>query len=193
MKASTGGQLWALKAVRAMLLFWGLPGLLDWWCHRRSKIEHPENGGVRESLTHLAMLVENSVPVALVLFAEPTPAVVGGLASAALAHEFTAHHDVRLATDSKREVSPGEQQIHSFLEVLPFALTLLYAVAHENSIAPRLGHDAGCWRLQNRVDPEPSALIAGVVLGAVCTGLPYVEELTRCWRGGRTAAGRRST
>jgi hypothetical protein len=102
---------------------WALPGLADWWFHRRSAIEEPENGSTNESLMHLAMLAEGSIPIGLALLAEINPLVLSLMLGAALAHEATVTWDLSIATGSQREVVPLEQQTHSLLEV--FALLVV--------------------------------------------------------------------
>ena len=50
-------------------------GLADWWCHRRSDIEH--TAGTTESAIHAAMMVESGVPALLGLFCEIDASVLG--------------------------------------------------------------------------------------------------------------------
>ena len=52
---------------------WGVPGLVDWWFHRRSGIERPDHGGTEESLIHSLMLAESGLPVLLALLGEVNP------------------------------------------------------------------------------------------------------------------------
>ena len=116
----------ALKPrTRSFLLFvvlpaWLGPGLLDWWCHRRTHIEEPANGGARESLVHSAMFAEAGLPLLLATAFEMNPLLVTLMTGAAATHEATAMLDVRLALNSRRNVSQWEQHVHSFLEVMPF-------------------------------------------------------------------------
>ena len=159
---------------------WIVPGVLDWWCHRRTRIEEPDNGSVVESLVHSAMFAEAGIPLALGVFFEINPLVVTLMTSAAVAHEATAALDVKLAKESERHLSQFEQHVHSFLEVMPFAVAALMVLLHEPT-APQ-------WRLRRRppaLRPSDLGLIGAVV--AVFGVLPYTEELVRCLR---TAARR---
>lgn len=173
-------QGWFKSRTRAFLLFvvlpaWLGPGLLDWYCHRRSQIEAPENGGVRESLFHSAMFAEAGLPLVLSALFEMNPLLVTLMTGAAVAHEMTAVGDVRLALDSQREVTQTEQHVHSFLEVTPFWIVPLMVLLHEPSTKR--------WRLARRktvLRPRDLGWIGTAVLfGGVA---PYAEELLRCWR-----------
>ena len=162
-----------------LLPAWGLPGLLDWWFHRRSRIEEPNHGGVRESLIHMLMLAEGGLPIGLALFAEINPLVLSLMTGAAVAHEATVTWDLRVATASEREVVPAEQQTHSFLEAIPFTLALLTAL---HASAPQARRPSrSTWRLHRRPTPLPPAYVASVLLaGTFLSVVPHVEELVRC-------------
>ncbi len=139
---------------------WGVPGLVDWWYHRRSGIERPDHGGTEESLIHSLMLAESGLPVLLALLGEANPAALAVMTAAALAHEAAARRDVALASGSAREVTAGEQQTHSFLETLPFVLVGLLAASNW----PRLRstwRQPSSWRLRRRDALLPARLPAG--------------------------------
>ncbi len=161
---------------------WGVPGLVDWWYHRRSQIERPDHGGVRESLIHSLMLAESGLAVGLALLADVNPAALAVMTAAAVVHEATAHRDVALANGSARRVAAGEQQTHSFLETLPFVLVGLLAASHW----PRLRstwRQPSSWRLQRRAASLPARYLLGVAAVLTATGaIPYTEELARCAR-----------
>jgi hypothetical protein len=166
---------------------WGLPGLADWWFHRRSGIERPDHGEVRESLIHSLMLAESGLPVMLALFGDVNLAALAVMTAAALAHEATANRDVALASGSAREVTAGEQQTHSFLEILPFALVGLLAA----NDWPRLRstwRQPSSWRLRRRDARLPAPYLLGVAATLIATGaIPYAEELVRCLHRARTS------
>jgi hypothetical protein len=91
----------------------------------------------------------------------------------------------------RRHVSPGEQQIHSLLEVMPMAATSLMIALHRDQALALVGRgaDAPDWRLRPKSRPlsraQKAAAIGSILLfGAV----PYTEELARCLRARRDRA-----
>ena len=84
-----GRRLGIEPAVRVALLYGLLPmwmavALLDWWHHRRARIE--ETAGTRESLIHCLMLAEGGLPLLLALFLEVNAPLLALMAVAFLAH-----------------------------------------------------------------------------------------------------------
>jgi hypothetical protein len=148
--------------VYGLLPAWFVPGVLDWWQHRRTDIEH--TAGVRESLIHLLMMAEVGVPITLVLLCEINPLVLAITLATIAAHEATALWDVKTAGDSGREVRPIEQHIHSFLESLPFTGTTAIACLHWNDARKLLhGNDSGsAWRLRSKQHRLPTPYLTGV-------------------------------
>ncbi|WP_345635878.1 hypothetical protein [Rugosimonospora acidiphila] len=174
--------------LHVLLPAWFVPGLLDWWMHRRSGIER--TSGTRESLLHLAMISEIGGPLLLALLLEINPLMLALMGGAALLHETTAMWDVRLAAHSTREVTPAEQNIHSFLESLPFIAIGAVGCLHPRQVGAllRLRGGAAGWRLRRKHPPLPARYLVGVLGGVAVFGvLPYFEELHRCWRAGRAA------
>lgn len=164
-----------------LLPAWGLPGLVDWWFHRRTHIEEPENGGVRESALHLLMLAEGAVPIGLALLAEINPLSLAMMTASAIVHEATASWDLSVATQSNRHVGPAEQQVHSFLETIPFGLVVLAGIHAWPSLKSNPGGSR--WALRAKVTPLPLRYVAGVALsGALLGALPHAEEFWRCVR-----------
>jgi len=162
-----------------LLPAWGLPGLADWACHRRSRIEDPERGGVRESGLHLLMFMEGAIPLGLTLLAESNPLVVSILGVSAAVHQVTANWDLRVAQHSDREVSPFEQQVHTALEAIPFVVCLLSALQGQKSE----GWTRRPWELRRKSRPLPAAYVMGILLATGLTGvLPHLEEFWRCAR-----------
>ncbi|UXY30855.1 diguanylate cyclase [Streptomyces sp. HUAS TT20] len=165
-----------------LLPLWVVPGLADWWMHRRTRIEH--TSGTKESVVHALMMTEAGVPVLMGLLARINPLVLTTMGGAALAHGATAVYDVSLAV-GEREVRPVEQHIHSFLEVLPLTALSFTACLHADQVRKTLrgGPDRQDWRLLPKEHPLPAAYLAGLA-GIIVAGVvvPYAEELRRCLR-----------
>lgn len=175
------------RATRRVLLYGVMPtwigaGLADWWHHRRTEIER--TSGVRESAIHALMMAEASVPTTLGLFCEVNAGVLAVAAAAVGAHQATAYADVAYA-QPRREVTPGEQQIHSLLEVVPMAATALLVASHWDQAASLFGGGGvrPGFRLRGKVRPLPArAKAATIAAMAVFGAVPYAEELLRCAR-----------
>ncbi|WP_292124191.1 hypothetical protein [Mesorhizobium sp.] len=95
---------------------WLIAGFADWLCHRATHIE--STTGAKESLIHLLMFVEVGIPLLAAMFLEVNSLIIALMMVVFLAHEATAIWDVRYATTA-RTVSPVEQHVHSFLEMIP--------------------------------------------------------------------------
>ncbi len=173
-------------ALYVMLPLWFVPGALDWYFHRKTKIEH--TSGTFESVTHAMMMSIVGVPFLGALLLEVNALVLSAMAAACVAHEAVAYWDVNYAKDL-RPVSTSEQQTHSFLEVLPFMGLSLSSVLHwEQAVAIfGLGPETAKWKLEPKKHPLSKAYIAGI-LGAVGAFViaPYTEEMIRCFRVDRT-------
>lgn len=169
---------------------WFVPGLLDWWQHRRTDIEH--TAGLRESAIHSLMMTEVGTPLAVALLCEINPLVLVLIAAAIAAHEATALWDVSTAEASDREVTPWEQHIHSFLESLPFMATAALTCLHWEQVRELMGATRGrdAWRLRLRHNRLPAGYL-GLFAGAIAAFvmLPYGEELLRCVRAARSNGG----
>lgn len=108
--------------LRGMLRYFVLPlwlaaGFADYLCHRAVHIER--TSGWKESALHLLQFAEMAVPVLAALFLEITSGVIGLMIVFLILHEATAIWNVHYAA-ATREVTPTEQHVHSFLEMLPF-------------------------------------------------------------------------
>src|SRR4051794_36174498 len=78
-----------------LLPSWFVPGLADWWMHRRTRIE--DTTGTKESLIHALMMAEVGTPIVLTLRYKINPLLLSVQLAAAGAHEATALWDVRTA------------------------------------------------------------------------------------------------
>lgn len=170
-----------------ILPLWFVAGFADWLCHRATKIE--ATTGAKESLIHLLMFGEIAVPLLAALFLEINALIIALMIIAFLAHEATALWDVSYAV-TRREVTPFEQHVHSFLEMLPLMGAAFVAVLHWPQFLALLGTgpEAARFDLTWKQQPLPVAYIATVLTAALLFELlPYLEEL---WRGLRAARGR---
>jgi hypothetical protein len=166
---------------------WFLAGVADWFCHRASDIEHTT--GAKESLLHLLMYAEVAIPLLACLFLEINALVIMIVIVAFLIHEATALWDVSYAV-TRRRVSPVEQHVHSFLEMIPLMAGSFVVVLHWPQFLALfgLGAEQARFTLEWKADPLPIAYIAVLLTTAFLLELlPYLEEL---WRGLRAAGGR---
>ena len=182
--------------VRLLLLWvimpvWFLAGLADYLCHRASDIEH--TSGWRESVLHLVMFAEIAVPLLMCLFFEINALIFAVMIVAFLLHEVTALWDVSFAV-TRRNVSPIEQHVHSFLEMIPLMAGAFVAVLHWPQLLALfgLGGDAARFDLTLKQDPLPVGYIVAVLSAALFLEvLPYIEELIRGLRARRAGRGYR--
>lgn len=177
------------RLTRDVLLFglipaWVAAGVVDWWCHRRTRIE--DNAGLPESLSHVAMLVQAGVPLTLGLFLEADAPLLVLTYAGTVTHTATAYWDVGFAAP-RREITPLEQHTHAFLEVLPIAGAAFLTVLHPGQTRELFSGKAHRWRLRPKRHPLGPGYVAGLLatLG-VALALP-AEEVLRCAR----AASRR--
>src|SRR3954452_4968366 len=109
------------EILRALLMYFILPvwlaaGFADYLCHRAAHIE--QTSGWKESALHLLQFAEMALPILAALFLEINAGVLLLMIACLIFHEATAYWDLRYAS-TKREITPLEQQVHSFLEMLP--------------------------------------------------------------------------
>jgi hypothetical protein len=172
------------EAAVSILLYFILPlwlaaGFADYLCHRASNIE--TTSGYKESLLHLLMFFEVGVPLLAAIFFEINALVIAIMITGFIAHQLTSLWDTSFA-DNKRRVTPVEQQVHSFLELLPLAGMLIVIILHWPQFLSLwgLGNETARYRLVMKPDPLPwtyvTAFLAGVLLFEL---LPYLEELLR--------------
>lgn len=162
-----------------ILPLWLVPGVADWVFHKRSRIE--ATSGLKESLIHVVMMAEVGVAVLLGLFFEVTTLVILLLIVDFIVHYATAWWDVSYAV-AHRKVIPAEQHAHGVLEMLPFAAVSLVICLHFDQLLG-LFHGTADFGLRWK-QPMLSPIYLTSILAAVgiCIGLPYAEELWRCWR-----------
>lgn len=183
-------------AVNVLMYFvlpmWLLAGFADYLCHRATHIELTT--GPKESLIHLLLFAEMAVPVLAAIFFEINALIIAVMIVAFLLHEATSLWDVSYA-DGKREVSPLEQHVHSFLEMLPLMGLVVISVLHWPQFLALfgLGSEPASFAIVPKREPLPWLYVATVLSAALLFELlPYVEELWRGLRANRGLIARRS-
>jgi len=157
----------------AMLPVWLFAGAGDWLCHRRSSIER--SSGPAESTLHLILYLLIAVPLVLALFMEIDAMLLAFMTICVLAHTAVSLWDTSVA-QPRRHISPLEQHIHSYLEMLPLFALALVCVLHWDSLMNPT------WGLSLRLQPLPALWTWGVTIALIPGLLMIVEELVRCLR-----------
>jgi hypothetical protein len=174
-------------AARTLLMavvfpLWVVTALIDWGCHRRTRIER--TSGLKENLIHLLMTAQVGLGMVLVALAEVNAGVLLAVLVLFVAHELTVYWDLH-DTVPLREVGPFEQMVHSFLELLPLVSLALLATAHWDQALALFGAGDGTadFSLRWKDAPLPPAFLAGGLLASLlfCV-LPLLEETRRCWK-----------
>jgi hypothetical protein len=172
------------EVTRSVLMYfvlplWLLAGFADYLCHRASSIA--TTAGPKESLIHLLMLTEMAIPVTAAMALEVNSLIILIMMICWALHEVTAVWDVFYA-HGKREITPIEQWVHSYLGVLPLMSLVLVVVLNWSQFLALFGLGVAAPRF-NIVWKEPPlpwgyvlTVISAVMLLEV---LPYLEELVR--------------
>ena len=165
-----------------LMPLWTAAGLLDWYWHKQTDIEH--TAGIKESMIHLMMFTEVGAPILMGLLLEVNAGLLTAMTGALVVHEATAWWDVAYATDH-RHVKPNEQHTHSFLEVLPLMALTMTSALHWGQVqaAVGIGKETPRWGLRMKKRRLPTGYlwaIAGMIVGG--TALPYANEMWRCWK-----------
>ena len=171
---------WYLMAF--LIPLWVAAGVADWFCHRATRIEH--TAGPKESLLHLLMLAEMGVPVLAALFLRINALVMLLMLVAYVVHEATAMWDVSYA-NSRRNVTPFEQHVHSFLEMIPLMALSAVVLLHWDEVQGLfgIGSTAPDFSVHWKDPPLPWGYVGTVLAVFVLLELvPYAEELVRCVR-----------
>lgn len=181
-KDPANGAVDVAKVTQDFLMYFVVPlwissGVADYLCHRMTDIEHTT--GAYESLLHLALLVEMGVPTLAAMFLEITSPVLALMVASFVLHEATALWDVSYAVQH-RNVTPIEQHVHSFLEMLPLMAMSFVAVLNWPEVLAMvgLGDRPADWSLRLKEDPLPTGYVVATLSAvALFNGLPYLEEL----------------
>ncbi|WP_110877707.1 diguanylate cyclase [Franconibacter helveticus] len=165
-----------------VLPVWLLAGISDWLCHRKTNIE--TTTGTKETFIHILMFIEVGVPLLAAIFMEVNALIIGLMIMCFFLHEATALWDVSYAVTA-REVSPIEQHVHSFLEMVPLMALLLVISRHWEQFLSLFGFGPtkADFSLSFKSEPLPVSYVA-VLLTAILLleVVPYLEELVRCRR-----------
>jgi hypothetical protein len=170
-----------------VLPLWLAAGFVDWLCHRASSIA--TTSGAKESLIHLLMFAEMGIPITAAIVLEINALVIAVMIVAFLLHEATALWDVSYATE-KRVVTPIEQHVYSFLEILPLMGLVLVVVLHWGQFLALfgLGTEAARFDISLRQQPLPWGYVLSVPAAVLLFELlPYIEELIRGLRANNGA------
>ncbi|MCW0308041.1 MULTISPECIES: hypothetical protein [Pantoea] len=163
-----------------VLPVWLIAGFADWLCHRAANIE--TTSGLKETYIHILMFLEMGLPLLAALFLEVNALVIAFMIVLFFCHEVTALWDVKYAVATRR-VSPVEQHVHSFLEIVPLMALLLVISRHWPQFLSLFGfgQESARFELKPRAEPLPGKYIVTVLAGIfVLELLPYFEEY---WRG----------
>jgi hypothetical protein len=167
-----------------MLPLWFAPGVLDWYMHRRTRIQR--TSGWQESAIHSVMMMEVGAPILAGLLLEINAGVIVFMLASFFLHWATAFWDVAYAT-GRREVRPNEQHIHSLLEMLPFCAVSFVICLHWEQFLAALGagNERPNYSVEWKRDPLSMRYVAVIGI-AICAfiAVPYGEELIRCLREG---------
>ncbi|MCA0025132.1 MULTISPECIES: diguanylate cyclase [unclassified Mesorhizobium] len=170
-----------------LLPIWLAAGFADWLCHRASHIE--STTGAKESLIHLLMFAEVGIPLLAAMFLDVNAPIILIMIVTFFVHEATAMWDVSYATTA-RTVTPIEQHVHSFLEMIPLMGLVSVISLHWGQFLALFGAGTETARFElvwksQQLPVTYIACVMAVIL--IFELLPYLEELVR---GLRANAGK---
>jgi hypothetical protein len=172
------------EVTRSVLMYFILPlwlvaGFADYLCHRASHIA--TTSGPTESLIHLMMLAEVGIAVTAGMAFEINAGIILLMIFVWAAHEATALLDVTYA-HHRREVTPIEQWVHSYLGVLPLLSLVLVVVLHWSQFLALfgLGAEEPRFEIVWKEPPLPWGYVLPIIAATIIFEvLPYIEELIR--------------
>jgi hypothetical protein len=175
------------SAAQHVLMYFVLPvwlaaGFADYLCHRAAEIE--KTSGPKESALHLLQFAEMAIPTLAAIFLEVNALVILIMIVCLVLHEATAIWDVHYAYET-RTVTPTEQHVHSFLEMLPLMGLLIIVTLHWQQFLALfgLGHETADFSVRFKHPPLPWLYVTTVLsLVVLFEVLPYLEELARTLR-----------
>lgn len=167
----------SLRELLEATLIWGLyplwllAGAGDYLCHRRTDIEH--TSGSRESRYHVLQFICLLLTFASAVLLKPGIVTYAVMIALVLGHSVLAFVDVDY-TDGRRFISPLEQTVHGYMEVLPWVAVVLFGILHWPEIWS--GGASRSLALQEGLDGGHAALVASFIILA---GTPVFEEWIR--------------
>lgn len=168
-----------------ILPLWGLSGLADWWCHKKSGIE--KTSGLKESLIHALMGAQIGIAFVLGIFFELTVLTYLIMFVILVVHEFIAHWDVSYSSP-KRKITIWEMHAHNYLGTIPLYLFALISVLGweiTKKTVTLQWSDSLYFKIRDTPIGGAHYYVAyGIFITVVC-GFPYVSEVLRCWRHDR--------
>lgn len=170
-----------------ILPLWLAAGFADWLCHRASHIE--TTSGAKESVFHLLMLVEMGLPLLAAIFLQVNAGIIAFMIVAFFLHEITALWDVSYAVTVRR-ISPVEQHVHSFQEMIPLMAILLLISRHWGQFQALFGFgpETPQFDLAWKEEQLPVTYVISIMTVALLLEvIPFVEEFFRGLRANHGA------
>jgi hypothetical protein len=168
-----------------ILPVWLAAGFADWLCHRAAHIE--TTSGAKESMLHLLMFAEIGVPLLAAIFLEINAGIIALMIVAFFLHEATFFWDLSYAV-TMREVSPIEQHVHSFLEMIPLMAILFVVSLHWGQFQALFGFGSETpgFGLAWKEEPLPASYVLSIMTAIVLFEIiPYIEEFFRGLRANK--------
>ena len=130
-----------------------------------------------------------AVPILAAIFLEINALIIGVAIVCLILHEATAIWNVRYAY-ATREVTPTEQHVHSFLEMLPLMGLTIIAILHWGQFLALFGFgtERADFGIRLKQPPLPWLYVTVMLLVLLFVVLPFLEEFARTLRHrGRSA------
>jgi hypothetical protein len=153
-----------------LYVLWLIAGAIDYLCHRRTHIQ--QTSGQQESLYHVAQFVVLGIALVVGMIFAPSVVSLTIISAAVLGHTVLGYLDVAYTT-GRRHITPLEQTVHGFMDVIPLVLVLLYALVEGSSLDSAA---RGLHRSELQVTPLQWWVLGSYVLIA---GGAIVEEFVR--------------
>ncbi|WFU34499.1 hypothetical protein QA635_08875 [Bradyrhizobium brasilense] len=135
------------------------------------------------------MLIELGIPLLAAIFFEINALIIAAMIVGFVTHQLTALWDTTFASH-KRSNTPIEQQVHSFLELMPLMAMVIVIILNWPQFLSLWGLGSGPARYELALKREPlpwtyvAAFLFAVLLFEV---LPYMEEFVRGLRSRKRA------